>query len=81
MDLRKEPEEELGENNINFFSVSCEKRIVDLPGYGYARVSSAISASWRKNLFPHNDYLTISEKPAWKFLKKMHQEDLKEFHQ
>ena len=35
---------------INFFSVSYEKRIVDLPGYGYARVSSAISASWRKNL-------------------------------
>lgn len=35
---------------INFFSVSCEKRLVDLPGYGYAKVSSAISASWRKNL-------------------------------
>ena len=35
---------------INFFSVSYEKRIVDLPGYGYAKVSSAISASWRKNL-------------------------------
>ena len=26
---------------INFFSVSCEKRIVDLPGYGYAKVSLA----------------------------------------
>ena len=24
---------------INFFSVSCEKRIVDLPGYGYAKLS------------------------------------------
>ncbi|MDC2964073.1 ribosome biogenesis GTP-binding protein YihA/YsxC [Gammaproteobacteria bacterium] len=35
---------------INFFSVSCENRIVDLPGYGYARVSSAISATWRENL-------------------------------
>jgi hypothetical protein len=36
-------------------------------------------ATWRKNLFPNNKYLTISEKPAWKFLKKMHQEDLKEW--
>ena len=35
---------------INFFSVSCQKRIVDLPGYGYAKVSSATSATWRENL-------------------------------
>ena len=41
--------------------------------------TTLLMASWRKNLFPHNDYLTISEKPAWKFLKKMHQEDLNEW--
>jgi hypothetical protein len=36
-------------------------------------------ATWRKRLFPDNNYLTISEKPAWKFLKKMHHEDLNEW--
>ena len=41
--------------------------------------TTLLMASWRKNLFPHNDYLTISEKPAWKSLKKMHQEDLNEW--
>ena len=41
--------------------------------------TTLLMATWRKNLFPNNKYLTISEKPAWKFLKKMHQEDLKEW--
>lgn len=31
---------------INFYSVNDEFRIVDLPGYGYARVSKSISAEW-----------------------------------
>ncbi len=35
---------------INFFTVSTDKRLVDLPGYGYAKVSAAISARWRENL-------------------------------
>ena len=35
---------------INFFSVASDKRLVDLPGYGYAKVSASISASWRRNL-------------------------------
>ena len=35
---------------INFFAISSDKRIVDLPGYGYAKVSASMSASWRKNL-------------------------------
>tara|TARA_Y100000817_G_scaffold195592_1_gene152989 strand:+ start:156 stop:1154 length:999 start_codon:yes stop_codon:yes gene_type:complete len=41
--------------------------------------TTLLMATWRKNLFPHNKYLTISEKPAWKFLRKMHQEDLNEW--
>jgi len=41
--------------------------------------TTLLMASWRKNLFPHNDYLTISEKPAWEFLRKMHQENLNEW--
>ena len=35
---------------INFFSVASDKRLVDLPGYGYAKVSASISANWRRNL-------------------------------
>ena len=32
---------------INFYSVNGDKfRIVDLPGYGYARVSKSITAKW-----------------------------------
>ena len=31
---------------INFYRVNGEFRIVDLPGYGYAKVSKSISESW-----------------------------------
>ncbi|NLT46841.1 MAG: YihA family ribosome biogenesis GTP-binding protein [Clostridiales bacterium] len=31
---------------INFYDVNDEFRIVDLPGYGYAKVSKSISGSW-----------------------------------
>lgn len=31
---------------INFFNINDEFRIVDLPGYGYAKVSKSISESW-----------------------------------
>lgn len=32
---------------INFFSVGESHRIVDLPGYGYARVSASVQEHWR----------------------------------
>ncbi len=32
---------------INFFSLAADQRLVDLPGYGYARVSRALRAHWR----------------------------------
>lgn len=37
---------------INFFGLhkSTDLRLVDLPGYGYARVSKAIQEKWRKHL-------------------------------
>jgi GTP-binding protein len=36
---------------INFFALGDEQlRLVDLPGYGYAKVSHAIKAEWQKNL-------------------------------
>lgn len=31
---------------INFYIVNDEFRIVDLPGYGYAKVSKSVSAGW-----------------------------------
>ena len=43
---------------INFFSVASDKRLVDLPGYGYAKVSASISASWRRNL---ENYLCLRQ--------------------
>ena len=32
---------------INFFSLGDERRIVDLPGYGFARVPEAVRERWR----------------------------------
>ena len=35
---------------INFFSLGPDRRLVDLPGYGYARVSRALQDHWRELL-------------------------------
>jgi GTP-binding protein len=35
---------------INFFPVDEEHRLVDLPGYGYARVPGKVQAHWAKTL-------------------------------
>ena len=35
---------------INFFSVTEERRIVDLPGYGYAKVAESVKQQWQKLL-------------------------------
>ena len=32
---------------VNFFALEDNKRLVDLPGYGFARVSSKMQAHWR----------------------------------
>jgi GTP-binding protein len=40
---------------LNFFSVGEDRRLVDLPGYGFARVSPEIQARWRNSL---ETYLT-----------------------
>jgi GTP-binding protein len=39
---------------INFFSLDIHRRLVDLPGYGYAKVSDSLKVKWQKHL---NDYL------------------------
>jgi GTP-binding protein len=35
---------------INFFSLSEQQRLVDLPGYGYAKVSLAVKEKWQRHL-------------------------------
>ena len=35
---------------INFFSLDEQRRIVDLPGYGYAKVSQETKAKWQQEL-------------------------------
>lgn len=35
---------------LNFFVIDDEHRIVDLPGYGYAKVPEAIKQRWQKTL-------------------------------
>ena len=35
---------------INFFAVNEQSRLVDLPGYGYAKVSRAMKEQWDKTL-------------------------------
>lgn len=32
---------------INFFEIDEERRLVDLPGYGYAKVSNSVKAHWQ----------------------------------
>ena len=39
---------------INFFEINESFMFVDLPGYGYAKVSASMQEEWRKNL---EDYL------------------------
>lgn len=39
---------------INFFELAPGRRLVDLPGYGYARVPQAVKEQWHRHL---DDYL------------------------
>src|SRR5215207_6601386 len=35
---------------INLFTIDDDRRLVDLPGYGYAKVPMKIKLEWQKNL-------------------------------
>lgn len=35
---------------INFFSLSTDQRLVDLPGYGYAKVPEAVKRDWTRQI-------------------------------
>ena len=43
---------------INFFAIEENRYLVDLPGYGYAKVPEAMKIKWQKHL---DDYLTNRE--------------------
>lgn len=43
---------------INLFSIDEQRRLVDLPGYGYAKVAEQVKLKWQKHL---NDYLQKRE--------------------
>lgn len=43
---------------INFFEVDEQRRLVDLPGYGYAKVSAPMKAAWQRLM---GTYLTGRE--------------------
>ena len=40
---------------------------------------SVTMSAWRMNLFPENEYLSVSQKPAWDLLRKLENEDLKDW--
>ncbi len=46
---------------LNFFAVNERFYLVDLPGYGYARVSKSLRASWGRMI---EDYLTTESRLA-----------------
>jgi GTP-binding protein len=35
---------------LNFFSLGEDRRLVDLPGYGFARVAAGVQARWQRSL-------------------------------
>lgn len=43
---------------INFFELDAERRLVDLPGYGYAKVPEAVRSRWQQLM---GDYFSSRE--------------------
>ena len=61
---------------INFFDLGNDKRLVDLPGYGYAKVSEAKQRHWAQTL---GEYLLSRESLAGVILLMDIRHPLKEF--
>lgn len=61
---------------INFFDLGQDRRLVDLPGYGYAKVSVAKKRHWTKTL---GEYLLIRESLKGLILLMDIRHPLKEF--
>jgi GTP-binding protein len=50
---------------VNFFSLGFDRRLVDLPGYGYAKVAQSMRDHWQRLL---EDYFRSRESLAGTFL-------------
>ena len=61
---------------LNLFDLGDNKRLVDLPGYGYAKVSESIKKQWQAEM---EDYLTTRECLKGIVLLVDSRHDLKEF--
>ncbi|AMO54352.1 GTP-binding protein [Endozoicomonas montiporae] len=61
---------------INFFEIEENRYLVDLPGYGYAKVPEAMKIKWQKHL---DDYLTNRESLAGVVLLVDIRHPMKEF--
>ena len=61
---------------INLFDLGDNKRLVDLPGYGYAKVSESIKRQWQAEM---ENYLTSRECLKGIVLLVDSRHDLKEF--
>jgi GTP-binding protein len=62
---------------LNFFNLNIEQcRLVDLPGYGYAKVPVAMQLKWRKHL---NQYLEVRQSLAGLVLVMDIRHPLKDF--
>ncbi|MED7820156.1 MULTISPECIES: ribosome biogenesis GTP-binding protein YihA/YsxC [unclassified Francisella] len=61
---------------INLFDLGDNKRLVDLPGYGYAKVSEAIKKQWQSEM---ENYLTSRQCLGGIVLLVDSRHDLKEF--
>lgn len=61
---------------INFFSIDNERRFVDLPGYGYAKVPLPLKEHWQKHL---NAYLSTRQSLVGVFIMMDIRHPLTEF--
>ena len=61
---------------INLFDLGDDKRLVDLPGYGYAKVSESIKRQWQKEM---GNYLTSRQCLKGVILLVDSRHELKEF--
>lgn len=61
---------------INFFQIDDERRLVDLPGYGYAKVAERVKLNWQQTL---EDYLRVRQSLVGLVLLMDIRHPLKEF--
>ena len=63
---------------LNFFALDDAHRLVDLPGYGYAKVTESVKLQWQRTL---TDYLELRRSLRGVFLMMDIRHPMKEFDQ